>query len=172
MRAANRKPTQPSSATRSSGAFSESAAPLPQAAVVLEATARAKQQSARANSPRCYAVDAVIRIRLDQRCEGSAPVAAVGRAATAPLRQKEQHWRQQAALGDCSSVQPQPRAPADAGLAALCGRLQRSDRQPRMRKGRRSARELRHPPDDETSRQLPTCSRCACLTPVGVTALS
>ena len=43
------------SVDRPAGAFSQGAAPLLQAAVVLKATANAKQQSAPANSARCYA---------------------------------------------------------------------------------------------------------------------
>ena len=54
MRAANRKRAQPSSATRVVPRVQQSAAPLLQPAVVLEATANANQQSAPANSPRCY----------------------------------------------------------------------------------------------------------------------
>ena len=53
IRRAIQKPTQPSSATRSARAFTQNAAPLLQAAVVLEATVNAKQQRAPANSPRC-----------------------------------------------------------------------------------------------------------------------
>ena len=86
------------SVDRPAGAFSHGAAPLLQAAVVLKATANAKQQSAPANSARSYPAGCSHsyppRTALLWTISDSAMLSAAMRSGAVPS-QKEQRWRQQ-----------------------------------------------------------------------------
>jgi hypothetical protein len=76
IRPVDQKRPQPRPATGSAGAFSQSAAPPLQAAVVLEATANTKQQSAPLSPRAATGRAAVIPTLLEQRWYGRGPVAA------------------------------------------------------------------------------------------------
>ena len=93
MRAANRKRAQPSSATRVVRRVQPERRSASASGSLLEATANAKQQSAPANSPRCYRAGCSHsyppRTALQWTISDSAMLSAACAAAVA-LRQKEQ----------------------------------------------------------------------------------
>ena len=86
MRAANRKRAQPSSATRVVRRVQPERRSASASGSLLEATANAKQQSAPANSPRCYRAGCSQRQRDAER----------GQCAAAVALRHERHFRCQA----------------------------------------------------------------------------